>query len=218
MATSNTTEAPPTQEQEPPWHASFPTPSLTPDIFPARRALTLLTLKIASLLLVDVRRTDYTGGSIRGSLNIPAQGFYWNRGALYELAYKADMEWVVFTCGSSKEGGRAWRCAGWFLEHVRHTVGDEDMQVFVLEGGVKGWVGGGEVYRGLMDGFVEGEWGDVLEKEAQEKMVEGGDGGKVEVQAGAVQEKEGGESSTNAVGGTTEVKEKVWATEAFFDD
>ena len=28
------------------------------------------------------RRTDYEGGAIRGSLNIPAQGFWWNRGQI----------------------------------------------------------------------------------------------------------------------------------------
>lgn len=68
------------------------------------------------------------------------------------------MEWVVFTCGSSSDGGRAQRCASWFLEHVREVAGDEDMQVMVLEGGVKGWVQRGPGFTGLMDGFEEGVW------------------------------------------------------------
>ena len=134
----------------------------------------ILSLKIASLLIVDVRRTDYTGGSIRGSLNIPAQSFYWNRGILYELAYKSDIQWVVFTCMSSSEGGRARRCAGWFLEHVRDVVGDEGMQVLVLEGGVKGWVRGGEGFTGLMDGFEGGFWEGVFAEEREKEGKQGG--------------------------------------------
>lgn len=114
------------------------------DIMPQRRAFMIMSMRIASMLIIDVRRTDYEGGAIRGSINIPAQGFWWNRGMLYELAYKAGMEWVVFTCGDSS--GRGPRCAGWFLDHVRNTVQDQDMQVLVLEGGVKGWVKGGREY------------------------------------------------------------------------
>lgn len=209
------------QDEETPWHAAFPPPTLTPEFFPARRVLVTLSLKIASLLLIDVRRLDYTGGSIRGSLNIPAQGFYWNRGALYELAYKADMEWVVFVCGSGKEGGRAWRCAGWFLEHVRGTVGDEDMQVCVLEGGVKGWVSAGEEYRGFMDGFVEGMWEDVLREEKErnkeeQKTVEGSGEGQISAQAAAA--KSDSESAVKTTEAPTEVKEKVWSFEAMMGD
>jgi arsenical-resistance protein 2 len=128
----------------------------------------MLSLKIGNILIIDTRRTDYSGGSIRGSLNIPAQGFWWNRGALYELAYKADIEWVVFTCGSSN--GRGPRTAGWFLEHVRNTVGDENMQVAVLEGGVKGWVKEGKEYTALMDGFEESYWKELFEEEEKKKQ------------------------------------------------
>lgn len=131
---------------------------------PASRVQTILSMKIASLLIIDLRlpTKDYAGGSVRGSLNIPAQGFYWNRGILYELAYKADIEWVVFTCGSCKEGSRGDRCARWFLQHVRETAGDQDMHVSVLDGGMKGWVAGGEKYWALMDGFERSAWDDIL--------------------------------------------------------
>lgn len=83
------------------------------------------------------------------------------------------MEWVVFTCASSSEGGRARRCAAWFLEHVREVAGDEDMQVMVLEGGVKGWVRGGERFTGLMDGFREEYWKELFEGEEKKKKKEG---------------------------------------------
>ncbi|OTA19335.1 hypothetical protein BTJ68_15243 [Hortaea werneckii EXF-2000] len=151
-----------------PWYKAFPEPTLQADIMPRQRAFMILSMKIASMLIIDVRRTDYEGGSIRGSLNIPAQGFWWNRGVLYELAYKSDIEWVVFTCGSSS--GRGPRCAAWFLDHVRNTAGDENMQVLVLEGGVKGWVKGGPQFTALMDGFRGDYWEGVFAEEEKSRQ------------------------------------------------
>lgn len=154
--------------KEQPWHAAFPEPTHKAEIMPQRRAMMILSMKIASMLIIDVRRTDYEGGSIRGSLNIPAQGFWWNRGMLYELAYKSDMEWVVFTCGSSS--GRGPRCAGWFLDHVRNTAEDKDMQVMVLDGGVKGWVKAGSQYTQFMDGYREEYWTELFDEEEKTKQ------------------------------------------------
>lgn len=66
-----------------PWHAAFPEPTVAAPVMPARRAMQMLSFQgLASMLIIDVRRTDYEGGVIRGSLNIPAQGFWWNRGML----------------------------------------------------------------------------------------------------------------------------------------
>jgi len=92
---------------------------------------------------------------------------------LYELAYKANIEWVVFTCGSSR--GRGPRCASWFLEHVREVAGDNDMQVLVLEGGVKGWVKGGERFTGLMDGYRKEYWEELFKQEAEEERKKEGE-------------------------------------------
>jgi len=79
---TTTTNSQDQHKQEQPWHASFPAPRLQAGVMPAARAQMILSMKIASMLIIDVRRTDYEGGSIRGSLNIPAQGFWWNRGML----------------------------------------------------------------------------------------------------------------------------------------
>lgn len=149
---------------ERPWYDAFPPPTMAAEVMPQRRAFMILSMKIASMLIVDVRRNDYEGGAIRGSINIPAQGFFWNRGILYELAYKADIEWVVFTCGSSN--GRAPRCAGWFLEHVRNVAQDTNMGVMVLEGGVKGWVKSGPQCIQFMDGFQPEHWQRMFAEEA----------------------------------------------------
>jgi arsenical-resistance protein 2 len=81
MATSANPQSQETQEEQP-WHAAFPTPRLEAGLMPKQRAQMILSMKIASMLIIDVRRTDYEGGAIRGSLNIPAQGFWWNRGML----------------------------------------------------------------------------------------------------------------------------------------
>ncbi|WPH01046.1 Hypothetical protein R9X50_00388100 [Acrodontium crateriforme] len=158
---------------ETPWHAAFPAPKLTAEVIPRQRVLQVMSMKIANMLLIDVRRTDYEGGTIRGSLNIPAHGFYWNRGTLYELAYKADIEWVVFYCGSSN--GRGPRCAGWFLEFVRNVAQDPDMQVMVLEGGIKGWVKAGTQFSERMDGFKAAHWEKVFAEEAETNQTNAGD-------------------------------------------
>jgi hypothetical protein len=48
---------------------------------------------------VDVRRTDFEGGTIKGSLNLPAHSFYMNRGVLYDLCKRAGVKQVAFYCG-----------------------------------------------------------------------------------------------------------------------
>ncbi|KAI5273383.1 hypothetical protein E4T47_03511 [Aureobasidium subglaciale] len=175
-----------TTEQSKPkaWYEDFPEPKTEAAIMPRNRVMQMLSLRgVASILLIDLRRMDFDGGCLRGSLNIPAQGFWWNRGMLYELAYKADVEWVVFTCGSSN--GRAPRCAAWYearaisspapltdrcrFKEFIDAAGDEQMQSMVLEGGVKGWVKSGPQFTRLMDGYKESYWQDLFAQEEAKK-------------------------------------------------
>ena len=81
----------------PPWHASFPTPQHTAPLI--SRDEVLSNLLSPELLLVDVRRTDYEGGTIKGSLNLPAHSFYVNKGVLYDLCKRAGVKKVAFYCG-----------------------------------------------------------------------------------------------------------------------
>jgi len=74
--------------------------------------------------------------------------------------------------GSSQ--GRGPRCASWFLEHVREVAEDNDMQVLVLEGGLKGWVQGGPRFTSLMDGFKPEHWEELLAAEEKKKGGEDG--------------------------------------------
>jgi arsenical-resistance protein 2 len=50
-------------------------------------------------LLVDVRRTDWEGGTIATSINLPAQSFYQTRPIVYQLCKQAGIKRVIFYCG-----------------------------------------------------------------------------------------------------------------------
>jgi arsenical-resistance protein 2 len=82
------------------WHDALPAPCITAPVI-ARDAV-LSDLSSGTLLLVDVRRTDYEGGTIKGSINLPAQSFYMNRGVLLDLCKRAGVKQVAFYCGELK--------------------------------------------------------------------------------------------------------------------
>lgn len=79
------------------WWDAFPEPRHTAPLLP-REAVDLTS---RDLLLVDVRRTDFEGGTIKGSLNLPAHSFYLNRAVLYDLCKRAGVKQVAFYCGTS---------------------------------------------------------------------------------------------------------------------
>jgi len=124
----------------------------------------------AGTLLIDVRRTDYDGGAIRGSLNMPAQSFPYNMATLFRLCQGDGLSVisrVVFYCGSSN--GRGPRCAGWFAEYIEARCKElgtpQTPQVYVLDGGIKDWVTGGEQYTIHMDGYQPNYWRQLLHTE-----------------------------------------------------
>lgn len=82
---------------KPNWYDAFPAPNTTAPLLTRDAALS--DLSSSHLLLVDVRRTDYEGGTVRGSLNLPAQSFYMNRAVLYDLCKRAGVKQVAFYCG-----------------------------------------------------------------------------------------------------------------------
>ncbi|PQE22987.1 hypothetical protein CJF32_00004384 [Rutstroemia sp. NJR-2017a WRK4] len=97
------------------------------------------------------------GGTIKTSLNLPAQSFYQSRKTLLELCDRAGITKVIFYCGSSS--GRGPRCAGWmqdYIDDVAKFGKKSKVDVLVLKGGIKGWV---KDFEGaLMDGFEEKYW------------------------------------------------------------
>ena len=86
-----------TDAPKPNWHDAFPAPRTTAPTI--TRDEVLPTLGSGDLLLVDVRRTDYEGGTVKGSLNLPAHSFYMKRAALFHLCKKACVKKVAFYCG-----------------------------------------------------------------------------------------------------------------------
>jgi arsenical-resistance protein 2 len=163
----------------------------------------------AGTLLVDVRRTDYEGGTIRGSLNLPAQSFPYNMATLFRLCAGdglAVISRVVFYCGefsliffgpfvlcvwllfvrgrnltytprvgwecmnglitdwtvAGSSSGRGPRCAGWFQDYIIERCAQLRIpatpQVYVLEGGIKGWVAAGAQFTAFVDAYVPSYW------------------------------------------------------------
>ncbi|EMD94455.1 hypothetical protein COCHEDRAFT_1094540 [Bipolaris maydis C5] len=127
-----------TQQPSGSWTDAFPAPRITaPSI---SRDEVLSDLSSPHLLIVDVRRTDYEGGTIRGSINLPAHSFYLNRGVLYDLCRRAGVTRVAFYCDYIAEKG------------------DDQIKSLTLAGGIKGWVKAGEPFTQNMDAFEPEYW------------------------------------------------------------
>jgi len=113
--------------------------------------------ELRPFLLVDVRRADWEGGTIKTSINLPAQSFYQTRKTLLDLCERAGIQKVIFYCGASN--GRGPRCANWmqdYIDDVAKFGHKTKLQVLVLKGGIKSWV---KDFEGsMMDGFEEKYW------------------------------------------------------------
>lgn len=120
------------------WSDAFPAPRTTAPII--SREETLSHLSSPEFLVVDVRRTDYEGGTIKGSINLPAHSFYMNRGVLYDLCKRAGVKKVAFYCG------RSFRSV-LVASHYRGRVGDD---MSWCEDGVR-CTSHGNVFVGLRD-------------------------------------------------------------------
>lgn len=135
------------------WSDAFPAPRTTAPTISRDEVLRDITSP--DLLLVDVRRTDYEGGAVKGSINLPAHSFYMNRAVLYDLCSRAGIKRVAFYCGSSN--GRGPRCSGWFADYVSER-NDASIVSLTLAGGIKGWVKAGESYTQNVDGYEPEYW------------------------------------------------------------
>ncbi|KAE8388621.1 hypothetical protein ETB97_012786 [Aspergillus alliaceus] len=149
---------------EVPWHAAYPAPKRVANILSRPAFLQWLKQgKTAGkdFVLVDVRRADYEGGTIRGSINLPAQSLYPTIPALYSLLSASKVEYIIWYCGSS--GGRGTRSAGWFADYIE-SQGDTTLKSLVLEGGIKGWAAAGPEYTDLMDEYDPSVWAKLSSK------------------------------------------------------
>jgi len=143
---------------ESPWYASYPEPQRKAGSVSREELLQWLRDGKQSgndFLLVDLRRTDFEGGTIRGSLNLPAQSLYPTIPILYSVVSRASVKAVVWYCGSSR--GRGTRASGWFADYLAIQQ-DTTIQSLVLTGGIKGWVAGGDEYTSWMDEYDAAVW------------------------------------------------------------
>ncbi|EAT88456.2 hypothetical protein SNOG_04696 [Parastagonospora nodorum SN15] len=120
------------------WSDAFPAPRTTAPIITREDAVSALSSP--DLLVVDVRRTDYEGGTIKGSINLPAHSFYMNRAVLFDLCKRAGVKKVAFYCDYIVDQG------------------DTDIESLTLGGGIKDWVKAGEPYIQHMEGFDAEYW------------------------------------------------------------
>lgn len=102
-----------------PWHAAYPAPrGAAPSISREELLQWIREGKQAGkdFVLVDLRRTDYEvrtvrkkrhlhaliyqkGGTIQGSLNLPAQSLYPTIPTLYSLVSNSSVKYVIWYCG-----------------------------------------------------------------------------------------------------------------------
>ncbi|QKX55850.1 uncharacterized protein TRUGW13939_02949 [Talaromyces rugulosus] len=145
--------------EETPWHAAFPAPKITAASISRDDILQWLQgqehVAGRDFVLVDVRRTDFEGGTIKGSLNFPAHSFYLTVPTVYAVLSAAGIKDVVFYCGSSR--GRGPRTAGWFADYLE-SQGNTSIRALVLKGGIKGWVAAGDEYTALVSGYEASVW------------------------------------------------------------
>jgi len=95
------------------------------------------------------------GGTIHGSVNLPAQSLYPSIPTLYALLSAAKIEMIIWYGGSSLHRGT--RAAGWFDDFI-HSQGDEVMKSYMLLDGINGWARAGEDFVQLMDEYQAGSW------------------------------------------------------------
>lgn len=95
-------------QEPPPWWASFPDPKAPVHALEPEDVQQLLEShasagpnSIKSFLLVDVRRTDWEGGTVTTAINFPAHTLYQTRPAIYQLCKQADIKTIIFFCGKS---------------------------------------------------------------------------------------------------------------------
>ncbi|KAK7430180.1 hypothetical protein QQZ08_003365 [Neonectria magnoliae] len=135
----------------PPWWTAFPEARAScPRVEASEVAALLEKISAAGssatrdFLLVDVRRTDWEGGTVSTSINLPAHTFYQTRPVIYQLCKQAGIQRIIFYCGKD-------------LDYL-NEVGETGIKAEILAGGIKGWQ---KAYGGrLMDYYDEKTWAE----------------------------------------------------------
>ncbi|KAF4636487.1 hypothetical protein G7Y89_g1599 [Cudoniella acicularis] len=158
-----------------PWYAAYPVQRSTASTITRGTLLSWMKKgKVAGkdFVLVDLRRTDFEGGTIRGSINLSAQSLYPTIPSLYTLFSTAGIATVIWYCGILQAAprstsqtewwlgssrGRGSRAAGWFADYIQDQ-NDGRMESYALEEGIMGWATAGEEYVEMMDEYNASVW------------------------------------------------------------
>ncbi|KAK3936353.1 Rhodanese-like domain-containing protein [Diplogelasinospora grovesii] len=140
-----------------PWYAAYPAPKSEAATMPREEVLVMLKEQRPGkdFVLVDLRRNDHEGGTIRGSINLPAQSLYPSLPTIYRMFKEAGVRRVIWYCGSSR--GRGSRATSWFADLIA-SEGDTSMQSLALLEGIRGWANAGGEYVEWMDGYEAAVW------------------------------------------------------------
>ncbi|KAJ9133706.1 hypothetical protein NKR23_g10617 [Pleurostoma richardsiae] len=143
-----------------PWYAAYPEPRNSQPAAIRREELVKMirggeSVAGKNFIIVDLRRNDYRGGTIRGSINLPAQTLHPGIPTLYSMFKAAGIHTVIWYCSSSR--GRGARAAGWFSDYADDR-GDSDMHSLILLEGINGWATAGGEFVSFMDEYDATVW------------------------------------------------------------
>lgn len=132
------------------WLGKYPEPQGIAPIVQKEQVLEWLQSGDNKEMIIDLRKHDFKGGKIKGALCLHYTGVYNSIEDIYQLCKSAGKTKIIIHCWSSRQ--RAVKTAGWFFDILK-AHNDDSIEVFVLEGGIKGWVEGGKKYTDLMIEF-----------------------------------------------------------------
>ncbi|KZO91635.1 hypothetical protein CALVIDRAFT_541675 [Calocera viscosa TUFC12733] len=121
------------------WYEAFPEPSWDTPTVTAKELVELMKTKKAGVdyIVIDLRRTDFEIGFIRGAVNLPAHSLYPTLPTVVTLL--RNIPKVIFHCQSCKAVSRGTRGAGWYKDALTKE-GITTSQSLVLEGGIVGFL------------------------------------------------------------------------------
>ncbi|KAL5610856.1 hypothetical protein FOBRF1_006973 [Fusarium oxysporum] len=140
---------------QPPWFEAYPAPKNLQSKTATREELRQWILDGQKpgkdFLLVDVRRDDHEGGTIRDAINLPAQSVYSSILTLYVLFKAAGIKKV------QRLVSEATRLLGGYTDFIQGK-GDSDIESYALFEGVLGWATAGREFTDLMEEYDERVW------------------------------------------------------------
>ncbi|KAI9342803.1 Rhodanese-like domain-containing protein [Obelidium mucronatum] len=138
------------------WWDAYPAPKATPERWTHEQVAELIRSNAVNgvdYAIVDVRRADFGGGTVKGALNVHAQTFY---DELPEFVAKhKTVSKVFFFCNSSN--GRGPRSAAWYQDRLDEQ-GITTSKGMVLAGGIKAWVASYKDDLDLTEGYDAAFW------------------------------------------------------------